>query len=215
MADFDIGTLLFRDILRVTFTSSGNPINDLVMYFFIPTVFMILFVVIITSKLPYLQNSSKMRLLFAIAVYLYIIFGGYFQFFVSLSGPVLMILIFFLGILFFIGGHFGGGKKNSSGSKAQNSGDYAAFATGRTEGEILHQYELLSQNYANASREYEELKRDSKDNPALDRLLAVQKETMSSTKNELIKIEVEIQKMKLGGGFENNLRQIKHRYGIK
>ncbi len=214
MADFDIGTLLFRDILRVTFTSSGNPINDLVMYFFIPTVFMILFVVIITGKLPYLQNSPKMRLLFAIAVYLYIIFGGYFQFFVSLSGPVLMILIFFLGILFFIGGHFGG-KKNSTGSTTQKSADYAAFATSRTDGEILHQYELLSQNYATALREYEELKRDSKDNPALDRLLAVQKETMSSTKNELIKIEVEIQKMKLGGGFENNLRQIKHRYGIK
>jgi len=133
MADFDIGTLLFRDILRVTFTSSGNPINDLVMYFFIPTVFMILFVVIITGKLPYLQNNSKMRLLFAIAVYLYIIFGGYFQFFVSLSGPVLMILIFFLGILWFIGGHFGGKKgMPGGGGGSQQPQHYAsAGAAGR------------------------------------------------------------------------------------
>lgn len=114
MAVIDIGELIFRQILQVTaypgapFT--GEPIRDLIMFFLIPTIFIVLLIYIITDRFP-----TKLRMILSIGIYLFVIAGGYFQAFMLLSGPYFIVLIFVLGLIWFIfRGGFGAGKGRST-----------------------------------------------------------------------------------------------------
>lgn len=106
----DIGELIFLEILKMTqypgspFT--GNIINDLIMFLFVPSVFIILFVYMILGRL-FAAGQTRLRLLMGITIYLFIVAGGYYPAFALIAGPYFIFLIFFLGIIFFVFGHFG------------------------------------------------------------------------------------------------------------
>ena len=123
MALEEIGQILFSEILKMQeypgspFT--GNIFNDLVMFFFIPTVFIILVVYMMVARvLP--VGYKGFRFLLGIAAYMFIIVGGYYSVFAYLAGPYFMFLIFVMGLLFYFTRHFqrtggpGGGGGPSS-----------------------------------------------------------------------------------------------------
>ncbi len=108
MAD-DIGYTLFVEVLKMTqypgapFT--GNIINDLIMFFFIPMVFIILFTYILLGRIVY--GVIWLRALLGIAIFLFMIVNGWFGIFAMLAGPYFIFLIVILGGLYFIPSHFG------------------------------------------------------------------------------------------------------------
>jgi hypothetical protein len=104
----DIGQILFVDILKMSSYPgspfSGNMVNDMVMFLFIPTVIIILFIYVIMQRLNI--GNAPLRLLFGLAIYSYIIVGGFYQAFALAVGPYFLILIFILGLFYFITAHF-------------------------------------------------------------------------------------------------------------
>lgn len=130
----DIGEILFRDILQMSaypgspFT--GNIFQDLVMYFLVPSVFIILIVYMTVARIiP--SGMRKMRLLLGITVYLFIIAGGYYQAFALLAGPYFIFLIFFLGLIYFVIEHFRG----AGGHAAAGGGAAGPYPHGGSEHE--------------------------------------------------------------------------------
>lgn len=132
-AQQDIGELLFRDILRMSqypgapFT--GNIVNDLVMFFFIPTVFIILIIYTLAGRMT---DNAKIDLLLSVTFYLFIVFGGYFGMFALIAGPYFLFMLIFMGLFMFFLGHFG--LRRAGGARATplpSSGDnrYAHFET--------------------------------------------------------------------------------------
>lgn len=109
MALEDIGQVLFVEILKMSqypgspFT--GNIFNDLIMFFFIPTVFIILVVYLMVARvLP--PDYKGLRFLLGIATYMFIIVGGYYSLFAYLAGPYFLFLILIMGLLFYFTRHF-------------------------------------------------------------------------------------------------------------
>ncbi len=122
----DIGSFLFKGILGMAeYPSSpftGIILNDLVMFFLIPTVFIILIVYMLLARLVPIDNKG-MRIMVGLSVYLFIVFGGYYPIFARLAGPYFIFLIFVLGLFYFILHHFkgSGGEYRAGGfSKAGN-----------------------------------------------------------------------------------------------
>ena len=118
MALEEIGQILFIEILKMQeypgspFT--GNIFNDLVMFFFIPTVFIILVVYLMVARvLP--PDYKSLRFLLGIAAYMFIIVGGYYSVFAYLAGPYFMFLIFIMGLLFYFTRHFQRGPPGGQG----------------------------------------------------------------------------------------------------
>ncbi|MEM7815236.1 MAG: hypothetical protein QXF55_02765 [Candidatus Aenigmatarchaeota archaeon] len=105
----DVGSLLFREILRMyeypgaPFT--GELVRDLVLFFFVPTVFIIM-VIFFATSIVMGPAWRGMRLLFGIAAYLFIIVSGYYPIFAYIAGPYFFFLIIVLGLLFFLLRHF-------------------------------------------------------------------------------------------------------------
>lgn len=105
----DIAYILFVEILKMTqypgggFT--GNIINDLIMFFFIPMVFIILFIYILLGRIVY--GVTWLRALLGIAIFLFMVVNGMFATFAILSGQYFYLLIVILGGLYFIPSHFG------------------------------------------------------------------------------------------------------------
>lgn len=104
----DIGDILFREILKVSaypgapFT--GNIINDIVLYFFIPTVLLIMVVFVLLGRIAVQQKG--LRLLLGVAIYLFVVFSGYFSVFILLGTAYFFLLVFIIGIIYFIPSHF-------------------------------------------------------------------------------------------------------------
>lgn len=119
----DIGSILFVDLLQISqypgMPFTGNIIQDLIMFFFVPTVFLVLTIYIIVGRIVH-HGHKGLRLLLGIAVYLFVIAGGYFSFFVLLSGPYFVYLIFIVGGLYYFMEHFTGGKKEGAFSLGKN-----------------------------------------------------------------------------------------------
>lgn len=110
MAFESIGEILFVGILQMDPTVlTGNIINDLVMFFFLPTVIILIVVYIVSGHL--LGRGSKLSFLLAVALYLFIIFGGFYPFFAGLAKSYFIFLIFILGALLFLGMHFRVGRE--------------------------------------------------------------------------------------------------------
>ncbi len=120
----DIGSLIFRDFLKMTeypgSPFSGNIINDLVMFLFIPTVFIILVIVILVLRLG--LPSQRLAILMGIAFYAFIVFGGYYRIFALLAGPYFLFLIVIIGLFYFFLGHFGIGRRGLPGRAAGGGG---------------------------------------------------------------------------------------------
>ncbi len=113
MAFEDLAATIFVEILGMAqypgapFT--GNIIRDLILFLFIPSVFIILFVYMIMGRLfsSLAGAQQKLRLLVGVALYLFIVASGYYSMFALLAGPYFLFLIFILGLVYFIPGHFG------------------------------------------------------------------------------------------------------------
>jgi len=123
MATLDIGTILFVEILGIAqypgspFT--GNIIQDIVLYFFVPSVLLIL--VIYMATIIVVPGQARLRLLFGIAAYAFVIAGRYFAIF-ALSAASYMLLVILFAILLFVFRHFrssdDGGPRSGGGRSA-------------------------------------------------------------------------------------------------
>src|SRR3989338_9201240 len=111
----DIGEMLFREILGMSaypgspFT--GNIFQDIILFFFVPTVFLIIFVYV-ASGIIIAPENGKLRLLFGIAIYAFIIASRYFEGFAIFASQFYFIFVILIGIVYFLGRHFrrpGGG----------------------------------------------------------------------------------------------------------
>ncbi|MCX6815241.1 MAG: hypothetical protein NT120_00115 [Candidatus Aenigmarchaeota archaeon] len=106
----DIGYLIFTQLLGMTqypgspFT--GNLFKDLVMFFIVPTIFIIIIVFSMTGRIVV---NQRLRLMLGVGAYLFIIAGGYYPAFALLAGPYFVFLIFIMGLVYFIVGHVTGG----------------------------------------------------------------------------------------------------------
>jgi len=130
----DVGALLFKDILKMysypAAPFSGTILNDLVMFFLIPTIFIILVIYMAMGRL--VAGHPGLRLLVGLGAYLFIIFGGYYGVFAALAGPYFIFLIFIMGLLYFFIEHFskrpgsssGGGFSSENRGNAGSSGNY-------------------------------------------------------------------------------------------
>ncbi|MFH0832098.1 MAG: hypothetical protein V1900_00020 [Candidatus Aenigmatarchaeota archaeon] len=211
MAILDIGEIIFREILKMNeypgapFT--GNIINDLVMFLLVPSVFII---VIIYTLVGRITDNAKLDLLLSITFYLFIIFGGYYKMFAYLAGPYFLIMLIFMGLVMFFFGHFGLRRREEGGGGMPA----AALATGTTEGELVMQFEKLARTYQDAKLERDRLRELSKTNPALDRELAVQSDTVNHIKRELNSLEMAVKRQRLGHGVEAQIKAMRNRYGL-
>lgn len=124
----DIGYIIFVEVLRMTqypgspFT--GEIIRDLIMFLFIPSVFIIFFVFFILNRL-FGMEQTKFRLLFGIALYLFIVAGGYYPMFAYFAGPYFIFLLLIIGAIFFIPTHFYWRRARAGGAA---SGDAARIS---------------------------------------------------------------------------------------
>ncbi|MFA4819797.1 MAG: hypothetical protein WC613_02440 [Candidatus Aenigmatarchaeota archaeon] len=124
---YDIGTSLFVELLGMTqypgspFT--GNIFRDLIMFFIVPTIFIIMVLYIMSGRII---PNRNFRVMLGVGAYLFIIAGGYYSFFALLAGPYFIFLIFILGVLGYLGSHFrphggggGGGYSRSRYAQAE------------------------------------------------------------------------------------------------
>jgi hypothetical protein len=106
----DIGYTIFAELLGMSqypgspFT--GNITKDLILFLFVPSVFIILFIYRILGSL-FSNLQGRMRLLVGTALYLFIVASGYYAAFALIAGPYFIVLIFILGVIYFVFGHFG------------------------------------------------------------------------------------------------------------
>jgi hypothetical protein len=211
----DIGTMIFIDILGMSqypgSPFSGQIINDLVMFLFIPTVFII---VVIYTLVGRLTDSSRIKLLLSIAFYLFIIFGGYYSMFALLAGPYFLFLLIIMGLVFFFFGHFG---LRRGGESTQSSGmpGRALMAAGSPAGEKIIRYERLLSDLGKGEEELRNLKEESKANPALHRAVETQQKAVLALRGEVRDMALEINKMKVGYDAKAHLKELERRLGIK
>ena len=134
----DIGQTLFRDVLQMRDypggSFSGRTITEnLIMFFLVPTVFIILVVYMMVGRiLP--GEYTKLRLLLGVTSYLFIVAGGYYGVFALLAGPYFIFLIFIMGLLYFLLGHFRGGE--GPGGTRYGGGGRHGGGTATTEGDV-------------------------------------------------------------------------------
>ncbi len=111
----DIGETLFVNLLGMTqypgdpFT--GNIYRDLIMFLIVPTIFIIMILYIMSGRII---PDKKFRVMLGVGAYLFIIAGGYYSFFALLAGPYFIFLIFILGVLGYLAGHF---KRGGAGGR--------------------------------------------------------------------------------------------------
>lgn len=108
----DIGYMLFVQLLGMSeypgapFTA--NIVKDVILFLFVPMVFIIAVVYMLTMRV-FPETYSKMRLLFGIAAFLVIVVSGYYKMFAYIAGVYFVFLIIIMGLLFFLLRHFRGG----------------------------------------------------------------------------------------------------------
>src|SRR3989338_7229236 len=80
----DVGEILFRDVLQLR-DYPGGPFSgrtiteNLIMFFLVPTVFIILVVYMMVGRIfPPEAQYGKLKLLLGVTAYLFIIAGGYY-----------------------------------------------------------------------------------------------------------------------------------------
>ncbi len=172
----DLAATIFVEVLGMTqypgapFT--GNVIRDLILFLFIPSVFIILFVYMIMGRLFAASAGAqiKLRLLVGVALYLFIVAGGYYSMFALLAGPYFLFLIFVLGLLYFIPSHFGfrheaghypeSVKSHARGMTPQGRSDYLRKEIARYEANLKHAQDKGSKDEAASLRQQVEEMRD-------------------------------------------------------
>ena len=138
---YDIGTSLFVELLGMTqypgspFT--GNIFRDLIMFFIVPTIFIIMVLYIMSGRII---PNRNFRIMLGVGAYLFIIAGGYYSFFALLAGPYFIFLIFILGVLGYLGSHFRphGGEGGGPYSRGEHSGGGYSGTSGGENSKLKH-----------------------------------------------------------------------------
>lgn len=216
-AQKDVGELIFRDIFKMAdypgapFT--GNIINDLVMFLFIPTVFIIVIITVLVLRLG--LPSEKLAVLLGIAFYMFIVFGGYYSMFALLAGPYFLFLIVIMGIFVFFLGHFGIARGGPMPGRAAGGG-MPGGAVAAAEGDILIKLEDAGRRYTEAQTTLAGYRAELLRNPhsEIGRVAQEQTRIVDQTRREFDDLKRIADKMKAGHEFKNNLRSIRHRYGL-
>jgi hypothetical protein len=176
----DIGTTIFAEILGMTqypgspFT--GEIVRDLILFLFVPSVFIIMFIVVLLGRIV-ASEYGKMRLLVGMALYMFIVASGYYAAFALIAGPYFVFLIFILGALYFLPAHFGL-RKGGGTSKMRAGFDFGE----RTE--IQEEIDRLR----TVIREAEKI-RDEAISKNLDRTVQSQNEVIRKAEAEIHRLE--------------------------
>ncbi len=158
---FEIATFLFSEVLRCPWCiahMTGNVMEDMVMMFLLPTIIIILFVYVLVSDLKIVRNNW-MKLLMGVAFYLFIIFGGFFEIVAQITKTYFIILIFVLGILYFVLGHFLKGDDSRISSKFRRDFSGGGNYSGTPTSDSSTQSKQVKQDY----RRQMKLARNQKD----------------------------------------------------
>jgi hypothetical protein len=215
-AQSDIGELVFRNILQVN-DYPGSPftgvvINDLVMFFFIPTVFII---VIIYTLVGRLTDDKKIKLLMGIAFYLFIIFGGYFRIFMLLAGPYFLFLIIILGIVFFFLGHFGLGRGHALGG-GSGAGGHGLSGTSQSDEDLLHELDLYEDEYKRVKRELDSAMKRVDSNPkmgiAMQQSLGAQQEELARIRTKIMQLQIDAARISPRGRAATRARVLREKF---
>ena len=223
----DIGALIFRDFLKVSSYPSapftGNIINDLVMFFFIPTVFIVIIIYSITGRM---FANARIRLLLGIALYLFIVFGGYFTMFMLLAGPYFLFLVVIIGLFLYFASHFGirpgGGGATLPGTALGG----AATGERKQEAEVVNNLHSLGRQLDEAVGELKKLhqqvddaQKDSKTNPAaattaatLSYELATQRAHVNSLQSQFRAAEMDAARFRHLHEVSSSLSAIRNRF---
>jgi hypothetical protein len=130
----DIGVILFTEILGMNMYPgapfTGDIARDIIMFLVVPTVFIIMILYTMTGRLV---ADKRIRIMVGVTAYLFIVAGRYYSAFALFAGPYFLLLIFILGLLYFLLGHFksrpsGGGYSSSGGGFQENRGRYKTFS---------------------------------------------------------------------------------------
>lgn len=93
-----------------------QPLGPLLYFFFFPTVIILIFIYILSNAI--LKGgglTTGLRLLIAVAVYVFIIINGLYPVFLWLSDIWFIVAVILFGFWYFVKGHFGGGGGGGGG----------------------------------------------------------------------------------------------------
>ncbi len=143
----DIGRTLFVELLNARnypgSPFSGNPVNDIILFFLVPTILIIMIIYMMVGRI-FPVGYKSLRLLLGIGAYLFIIASGYYGFFMQLAGPTFIFFIFILGVLFFFL-EFVFSRRGGGGTRVGGGGARGAGATLENVGESLAKQLVLKQ----------------------------------------------------------------------
>ena len=96
----------------------NNPLEAVFYLVFFPTVFIILFIYIISNVLVKgdgVKGPQGLRILVSVAIYMFIVIGGWYSLFVVVSKIWWLVIILLAGFWIFVRHYFGGSSKGSGG----------------------------------------------------------------------------------------------------
>ena len=126
--------------------ANENPIYQLFYLFFFPTIFILIFIYLITSKGPISQQKG-LKLLVSVAVFAFIIISGYYSYFVMFSEYWLFGLLI-LGVVYMFwsrGGFYGkeGQTAQTKGISGGLRGDLFKVIKGKMTGEFKDRVQMI------------------------------------------------------------------------
>lgn len=166
----DIGYLIFAQFLGMTeypgapFT--GQIARDLILFLLVPSIFIIMIVFVLLGRIAVQQR--QIRMLLGVGIYLFILASGYYRTFALLAGPYFIVLIFVLGLIYFIPSHFrvrGGGMPGRS---AGGGGSYGSRLNPINRRTVNKEIEKLQKDLAVADVQLAEARRGNHDRAVQD-----------------------------------------------
>ncbi len=153
-----------------------QPLGPLLYFFFFPTVIILLFIYILSNTVLHgTKLTQGLRLLIAIAVYIFIIINGWYPIFLWLSDIWFIIIIILGGFWYFIRGHFGkGGGEGGSMSALRSSGKQGIVeqVIQRGKAELLGEVKSLEKKVDLKLQELENIQKAVKEDPGAWRAYA-------------------------------------------
>ena len=111
-----------QSFVQASYHQVVPPLGPLFYFFLFPSVFLIVFIYILTQAFPGVGNNRGLRLLVAIAVFIFIIINGFYPLFLWLS-DIWFIAIVIIGLIwFFIKGQLGKGGGKGGGMPSVGAG---------------------------------------------------------------------------------------------
>jgi hypothetical protein len=181
------------------FLAGYNDVVQLVWLVFFPTVFLLIFIYLLAEGIVKgVEGNSKKKLqtLLSVAIYLFIIFQGWYHIFLSLSRFWFIAVIVLSGFFVFInkmggaGRSGSGGKGLASGLKKELGGKlFRKYVSGQKK-DMLHHIDVELDNLENIKKDIEEARSDtSKDVSRLREVFTLTLERIEHHLEELRKEE--------------------------